>query len=320
MNGSRKRVLLTNGSGMIGANLARTLLDDNCELYCLCRPSSNRLRLQDIESKIHFLMADFLDPLSIRFAIQSAQPHLVYHLASSVWTEIPENRSDLHFQINTLGTYHLLDALRDFPKTRCVFTGSCAAYGEGAHLREDQLPAPHTLYGASKACASVLIKTFAHRYRLPVVELRLFTPYGPWEHPARIIPHTILSALDGRDVEMTSGRQQRDFVFIEDVIEALVVAGNLSLDPGSVFNVGAGVGISVLEVVQTTLKLMGNPVRAIPGALPSRQDEIQVVSADLSAVQNFLYWSPKTNLETGLLKTIAWFSQRRDFIQSLIEN
>src|SRR6185295_10595037 len=123
-----------------------------------------------------------------------------------------------------LGTLHLLEALRTLPIKRLVVTGSIAEYGSGSMLREDSPLLPATLLGAAKVNASILVQTFARLYGLPAVILRLCLPYGPWENPRRLVPHTILSALGGRDIEMTEGKQQRDLVYIDDIVSALLLA------------------------------------------------------------------------------------------------
>ena len=147
-----------------------------------------------------------------------------------------------------------------FPNARLIFTGSAAVYSEGPRLREDEAMQPGTHLGASKSCASVLLQTYARLHGTQCVELRLFMPYGPWEHPRRLVPHVILSALTNQEVRMTQGVQQRDFVYVDDVVEALLIAAAASVPPGSVFNIGSGTGTPVGEAARTILHLMGDPV------------------------------------------------------------
>ena len=137
-------------------------------------------------------------------------------------------------------------------------------------------------------------------------------PYGPWELPTRLIPQTILSAFAGRGVPMTQGRQQRDLIYVEDVVEALARAATTPLPPGSVFNIGSGVGRPVREIVELILELMGHPVSAVIGAVPMRSDEMMECSADITAAATQLNWQPCTSLRDGLRRTIAWFSAHQD--------
>ena len=111
--------------------------------------------------------------------------------------------------------FNVLEALRKLPESRLVYTGTAAVYGEGTNLREDLPMRPTTIVGATKGAATMLMQTYSRVHGVNSVELRLFAPYGPWEHSRRLIPHVVLSALDRQDIPITEGIQQRDFVFIE---------------------------------------------------------------------------------------------------------
>jgi nucleoside-diphosphate-sugar epimerase len=247
--------------------------------------------------------------------VRQAEPEVVFHLASTRFN--PPGEAQTHLRVNVLGTSHVLEALREFPDTTLVFTGSTAAYGAGSHLREDRPLSPETVFGASKACASVLVQTYVRLHGLRAIELRLFTPYGPWESARRLIPHTILSALAGRDVSLTSGEQERDFVYVDDVVDGLVLASTRDVAPGSVLNIGSGSGTTVRNVAGTVLDLMGNPVRMLLGAVPTRSDEIMTMSADIDAAGASLGWRPRTRLRDGLMKSIAWFTENPELAETL---
>ena len=305
------RVLLTGATGMIGANLTRHLIDEGFHVYVMVRPNSNTVRLDPVLSSVEVLHAHIADRVAVHEAVDASRPEIVFHLASTALNP-PTTDPETHMQVNVIGTLHLLEALKDFPESVVVFTGSSAASGGGAQVNESRPQEPGTLYGASKACASVLMQTYLRLHHMHTVELRLWTPYGPWEHPRRLIPHVILSAMSGHDVLLTRGDQQRDFVYMDDVVDALMQAATQPLSEGSVFNIGSGVGTPVREVVELTLNLMGNPVKPLLGALSTRPDEIMEMSADISAARNNLGWQPKTSLEEGLTKSIAWFTEHRE--------
>jgi len=314
--GQRKRILLTGGTGMIGANLAHRLVADGHQLFLLIRESSNRVRLQSLEGWIQIFVADVLDAAAVRYAVQQAAPEVVYHLASTPFNP-PTISARTHMQVIMMGTLNLLEALVGRPGVRVIYIGSAAEYGSGSQLREDSPLLPGTILGAAKAAASILMQTYARLHQMETVVLRLFTPYGRWEHPRRLMPHTILSALDGRDVQISQGKQRRDYCYIDDVVDALILTGTQPVPPGTVLNICSGQGVPIRDVVELTLELMGNPVRALVGALPTRPDEIWEMSGDITAAREVLGWEPRTGLENGLCKTIAWFTENRELVSRL---
>lgn len=301
---------------MIGANLTRRLVASGYRVYSVVRPSSNRIRLQAIENRITVLLADVTDRDAVRSVVSQADPEIVFHLVSTRFNP-PPSHAETHFRVNVLGTLYLVEALVGYRGVRFVYSGSAAEYGGGTRLAETSPLLPCTLLGASKAASSIMVQTYARLYQINAVVLRLFTPYGPWEHSKRLIPHTILSALDGHDVAMTHGSQQRDFVYIDDIVDALIMAATHPVPAGSVFNIGSGVGTPVREVVALTLQLMGYPVNVLPGVLPTRGDEIMEMSADIMAARELLGWEPRTNLEEGLRRSIAWFTEHREVAAQL---
>lgn len=317
--GMSMRVLVTGGSGMVGANLVHRLVKEGNEVAVLVRPATNRLRLQHVERQLQFVCGDLRDAVSIQTAVRQIQPHVVFHLASTIWAKIPALPPSAHLETNALGTLHLLEAVRIVPGARFVFTGSSSVYGPGSQLHE-QLPlAPNTFYGATKAAASLLVQTYARVYGVSTVELRLFMPYGPWEDPNRLVPQVILSALAGRDIPTTAGMQQRDLIYMDDVVDALLLAAARPVPAGSVFNIGSGSAMTVRELIERLLHLMGNPVKALIGALPMRPDEIVEMSASIAAANTQLGWKPLTSLDEGLRRTIAWFTDHRELSARLAQ-
>ena len=306
-----RRVLVTGGTGMIGSALVARLVADGDDVTLLIRDSSNRSRLQGLEGQFRFCAGDVRDETAIQTAVRYTQPDVVFHLASTPFNP-PTISSQTHLDTIVKGTMNLVEAVKERPEVRVVAAGSAAAYGSGSGLREDAPLRPGTVLGAAKASASLILQMAARRYQLQTRELRLFMPYGPGEHSNRLIPYTILSALRGREIRMTEGRQQRDVVFLNDVVEAFCLAATAPVPAGSVFNIGSGVGTPVRAIVERILDLLGHPVKPLLGAIPTRPDEIMEMSADITAARAHLGWESRTPLEEGLRRTIAWFTERRE--------
>lgn len=305
------RVLVTGGAGMIGANLVRRLIAHGCRPGLLVRASSSRLRLAGIEGAVDIVEADLTDASAVSEAVRAVRPDVVFHLASTFFNP-PTLSAETHLRANALGTLALLEALKETPETRLVHTGSAAVTAGGARLREDAPIAPTTVFGAAKAAAAILGATYARVYGLGVVELRVFTPFGPWERPGRLIPYTILKALAGEPVDIGDGDIRRDYVYVDDAVEALLLAATRPVEPGSVINLASGVGRTVREVAERILAAMGDPVPLRVGARPTRPDEIREISGDTATAGRVLGWRARTGLDEGLGKAIAWFTDNRD--------
>lgn len=308
---SSKRILVTGGTGFIGANLIRRLLSEGHQVFLLSLTSADRTRVIAVENQVQIIPGDVTDACLVRNMVQQVAPEIVYHLASTPFNP-PTISGRTHMQVIAMGTLNLLDALVDHPGVRVIHTGSVAEYGGGSQLCEDSPLLPGTVLGAAKAGASLLMQTYARLHKMQTVVLRLFTPYGPWEGSGRLIPYTILSALNGQDVRISSGKQQRDYVYIDDLVEALLLVAAVPVATGAAFNICSGRGIAIRELVEFILKLMGNPVRLLVGAMPTRPDEIWECSGDNRAARGVLGWEPHTDLKAGLSKTIAWFAENRE--------
>jgi len=312
----RNRVLLTGGTGMIGATLAARLVAEGDRVSVLVREDSSRLRLQSLNGQVHLLFADICDANAVRAAVEQAEPTAVYHLASTPFNP-PTMSAQQHLNVIVGGTLNLLEALRDRPGVRMIAAGSAAEYGAGSSLREDHPLTPTTVLGAAKAAATLFLQTYARLYRMQTVILRVFTPYGPWERRSRLVPSTILSALEGRDVLLTNGTQRRDYFYVEDLIDAMVLAATKPIPPGTVLNICAGQSVPIQEIAQHILDLMESRVKVVTGALPTRADEIWELSGDNTAAREALGWAPRTNLEEGLRNTIAWVTQHQELARQL---
>ena len=164
----------------------------------------------------------------------------------------------------------------------------------------------------------MIVQSAARLNGLQAVELRLFGPFGPWENARRIIPDTILTALSGRDVEIGHGGQERDFIYMDDVIDAFLLAAGGAAPAGAVFNIASGTGRPIKEVVSRILHTMGDPVGFHCGVRPSRPDEIWTISGDVSSAESVLGWHPRIDFDEGLRRTIQWFAEHRDIAHLLV--
>jgi len=301
-----ERALITGATGMIGAALVRRLLNDGWTVSVLTRAGSAQERLLPYRNQIDVSVVDWPDASTLEYAVERANPSVVFHLAGPPFNPPPPLAAFLDAAINN--TAALLRALDEAGNNaRIVFASSAAVYGNPSHASEGQLPEPATWLGAAKAMAGVLLATAGRKTGRPIVELRLYTPYGPDERRERLIPSLIAAALSRRPIPLSDGTQKRDFVYIDDVVEAFVAATQVDAAKPAAFNIGSGVGTSVRDVVTMVLSMLDAADLAQFGALATRSDEIMDMAADVSAAAAQLGWTPQTSLDEGLQSTIRWY-------------
>lgn len=307
---SGQRILLTGAAGFIGSHLTRRLVEIGCRVIAVIRPSSNLWRIQDILDQVEILRCDLNHLDSDELESNLSDVRVIYHLAAAGVDQSDQNIG-LMLQTNVVGTLRLLKLAHILGVERFIYSGSCFEYGPGTMLSEALLPMPTSEYGVSKSAAWMLVHTFSRRHSLPAVSLRPFTVYGPLEGAHRLIPHTIIKALANLNIELTRGEQTRDFVWVEDAVEAFVSAAVVTEAIGGTFNVCTGLPTSVKEVVCTVIELTGSASVPLFGALPYRENEMWTLCGDPSKAKHNLDWSAKVSLREGLYNTIQWFREHR---------
>jgi nucleoside-diphosphate-sugar epimerase len=304
-----RRVLVTGASGFLGSHVVHRLVALGARVTAVSSSVTPAApgRLLGAMDDIELLAADLNDPDAMATAVARARPEVVIHHAALTHVGKSFTRIDEHIATNIQGTANLLQALNgDYE--RFVYVGSGDVYGDApVPFREDGPVGPLSPYAVSKYAAERFCRMFQQAYAWPIVCLRPFNVYGPQQSPDRIIPELIISALSGRDLKMTEGRQSREFMFVDDVVDAFLRALSVPGIEGEVINVSSGEEVSIRELAVTVLDLMGNPVRALFGKLANRPNEIWRMVGDNTKAKELLGWSPTTSLPAGLTPTIEWY-------------
>ena len=306
-----KQILVTGGAGFVGSNLVRRLVKDGCRVVVLEKPAADLWRLKDIIHQLEIVYFDLGFGQGQELIKKIPKAEIIYHLASAGVNQ-SETNCELIMRSNLLGSSQMLELARALKVERFIYSGSCFEYGEGVSLSEKSFPAPISEYDVSKLAGWFLANSFFHRYALPVVSLRLFNLYGPYEGAHRLVPYAVNNALKSKDIKLTLGEQKRDFVFIDDLVEGFIAAGNTENIIGSTFNLASGKLTSVKDVVNMIIELTNSESKPIFGALEYRKSEIMILSGDPSKAEKELGWSVKNSLKDGLKKTIEWFKENKD--------
>lgn len=317
-----KNILITGATGFIGANLAREFVSRNFTVNALIRKASNMWRFADIKDKIIVHTADLNDSKRLAAVVHGINPKYIFHLATyGAYPRIETNEKTI-LETNLIGTSNLLKSTLDIPYRCFINTGSSSEYGiKNKAMKESDALEPNTLYGATKAAATMLCQNYARQYKKPIITLRPFSVYGYYEESFRLIPEVIISCIKQKDVDLSSGEQKRDFIFIEDMIEAYMKAMEKPSASGLVFNVGSGRDITVKEVAGLIHKLMKSKNKLLFGKKNKASFETDVRwKADIKSIKKTLGWEPKTNLVEGLTKTIEWFKKISIFIKCKLQD
>jgi nucleoside-diphosphate-sugar epimerase len=303
-----KRVfLITGAGGFVGANVCRRLVENGEEVHALVRPSTSLWRIADIRDRLHLHQADICDAPRVDEAVKAIRPTIIYHLATR-GAYPHQNDEDSILLTNVFGLRNLFRACEDQGFELFVNTGSSSEYGRKAYaMRENDILEPDSYYAVAKAAQSLLSRLYARLHDCPIVTLRLFSVYGPFEEPSRLIPRLITAAANDRPVDMASRRTARDFVFVEDVVDTFVNIDPLLEIRSEILNVGTGVQSSLQDVVETIEQCSGcsPPVRW--GHMEPRPWDSEVWVADVSKLRHLTGNSPRTTLREGLAKTWAWY-------------
>ncbi len=299
------QVLVTGAAGFLGAALANSLVKAGHEVIGLDDLSTSSPN--ELSPQVLFTRGDVNDRPKLWTLLQGVD--CVYHLAARVI--VPESvlYPTEYNHVNTGGTVNLMTAVRDAKVKRVVFISSGAIYGnqEVQPVREDAVPHPKSPYAVSKLAAEHYVRTIGNDAGIETVCLRVFNAYGPGQQipPSHtpVIPSFLKQTQQkGTIVVHGTGTQTRDYVYLDDVVQAMMSAGRVDGINGEVINVASGIETSVLDVVKMIAEITGYEPEVIYN--PRRGGGVQRMRADLSKAKQLLGYEPRFGLREGLQQTV----------------
>jgi UDP-glucose 4-epimerase len=299
------RVLITGGAGFLGSALANRLVSDGHTVLALDDLTAGDPRRLDPE--VLFTRGDVRDVPTLWTLLQGVG--CVYHLAARV--RVPESvhyPSDYN-QVNVGGTVAVMEAVRDTGVSRVVLASSGALYGEQLHqpIGEGQAPNPNSPYGVSKIAAEYYVSTLGTLYDIETVALRVFNAYGPGQdlppsYPP-VIPQLLKQSQTGGSlVIFGDGTQTRDFVYVDDVVDALMAAATATDVNRAVINIGSGQEVSINDLAAKVAQATGKWADVLHNR--GQSAGVSRLVADVSLARQLLGWTPHTDLEHGLRQTL----------------
>jgi nucleoside-diphosphate-sugar epimerase len=308
------RYLVTGGAGFIGSNTVDELVRRGHSVVVLDDLSAGKEEnLAEVRSKITFVKGSVTDIEAVQKAIHQAD-HVI-HLAAR--TSVPRSVKDPleTNRINVEGTLNVLVAARDNRVKRFVFAASSSAYGETPTLpkTESMEPKPISPYGVTKYIGELYASVFGYCYGLETVCLRYFNIFGPRQDPdspySGVLSRFATAFLsEEQPVVYGDGEQTRDFTFVENAVQANLLACEASGVAGQVFNIGTGARISLNQTLELLRRISGRTLQAQYD--PPREGDIRDSQADISRAKKLLGYEPTVTFEQGLGRTYTWYQQQ----------
>ncbi len=310
----QKTCLVTGGAGFIGSALVGRLVEIGAKVTVLVKETTELDRLAGVLDRISLVKGDLSDYGCVSRLVSKISPQYVFHLAT--YRDVTRNASLLTamVDVNISGTVNLLRAVAEHSPGLMSFvnTGTCEEYGDGpVPFREDQREVPVSPYSASKVASTYICQMMSKSMGLPVVTLRPFLTYGPGQDTDMFIPSLITHCLQGKDFSMTAGDQTREFNFLDDIVDAYLLAATAKDVSGEVINIGCGVEYKISKLAARIVEMTGSCITLKTGSIPKRPGEAKNFYCDNSKARRLLGWSPKVTLDEGLKVTIEWYRTKK---------
>jgi len=320
-----KRVLVTGGAGFISSNFIRHLLEHTpYEVVSLdaLTYAGNLENLADVLSheRLSFVQGDIRDAKLVREVVAEVDVIVNAAAESHVEKSIAEGASEF-VTTNVEGTQILLDAIRETPVERFILISSSEVYGTAlAEPMDEEHPLnPRSPYAATKAGGDRLAYSYRVTYGLPVVIVRPFNNYGPRQHPEKVIPRFVTQALADEPLTIHGdGHASRDWLYVDDDAEAIesIIEAPLDAVAGEVLNVATGFDLSVVEIADRVLDLLGKPA-SLRTHVEERPGQVERHVGSTEKIAQLTGWRARTSFEEGLERTVAWYRENEAWWRGL---
>lgn len=319
-----KRVLITGGLGMIGSTLAHKLLEYGAKVTivdsCIEPYGANLFNVHEIKDSVQISITDIRDKESVKFLVKDKD--IIYNLAAQVSHNDSINNPFLDADINYLGHLNVLENVRKYnPEATVLYTGSRLQFGkiESIPVDEKHPLRPRTPYALNKTAAENMYLFYHETYCIPCVIFRIANPYGPRSqmkhHKYSMINWFIRQAMEGNTIKVFgNGEQIRDYIYVDDLADALLLASTNHKCNGEVYNIGSGIGTKFKDMVGTVVDIVGSGTIEY---IPWPDNYINVETGDyvtnIKKICNTIEWKPITDLKNGIKKTFEYYTKYKSY-------
>ncbi len=307
---NNKKVLITGASGFIGSHLTTRLISEGADVTVVVRYNSieHNVRLISLWNNVRIFEADIRNIESL-LPFRKEKFDYVFHLAAYNHVGNSFNHFGEAMDTNSNGTANLLESLSDYE--RLVYISTSEVYGlqDTGLFVEHKYPHPSSPYSIGKYAGELYSIMKYKETGHPIVVLRPFNAFGPYQSMRAVIPELIINCLRGVPVLTTEGKQTREFNFVSNLTEGMLLASQADNVLGEVINLGTGKDVPICDVARLIHKMTNSKSDLRIGALPTRPNEIWEMRSDASKAQELLNWESKIDYESGLAITIEWFAK-----------
>lgn len=320
-------LLVTGGAGFIGSNFIFYQLKHHPADRIICLDkltyAGNLETLKSVQNNpnFRFVKADICDKEAVNKTFLEEKPDIVINFAAESHVDRSINDTSIFLQTNIIGTQVLLDACRKH-NVRFHQISTDEVYGDLPIDRTDLKFTEATPlnasspYSASKASADLLVRSYYKTYGLPITITRCSNNYGSYQYPEKLIPLTILCALENKPIPVYgNGKNVRDWVYVEDHCEAVdfvIRKGKI----GEIYNVGGSSEVSNIAVVHKILEIMNKP-KSLISYVADRPGHDRRYAVDYSKIEKELSWQPKTDFDKGIEQTVQWYLDNEDWLKTV---
>ena len=339
MSPNKKKVLVTGAAGFIGSAIAKKLLSENCEVIGIdningyYNPSLKEKRIKNIEQTAQnncwqFFRVNLENAKKIDQIFKEFKPNIVINLAAQAGVRYSLENPISYIESNILGFLNILEGCRNFEIEHLIYASSSSVYGGNKITpfnESHSVDHPVSLYAATKKSNEMLAHSYSHLFQIPMTGLRFFTVYGPMGRPD-MAPMIFADAmLRGQAINVfNNGNMSRDFTYIDDAVDAIyrcflktpypnihfhenVPEPSTSFAPHRIFNVGSNNPTNLLNFIELLESSLG--VKALKIMKPMQPGDVQETFADINSLKDWVNYSPKTLLDSGILKFAKWYKE-----------
>lgn len=330
------KYLVTGAAGFIGFHVSRRLLQrgdevvglDNLNDYYDVRLKNARLAQLDGSERFRFVRADLADRGALEPLFAEDAPEVVIHLAAQAGVRYSIENPHAYVDSNLVGFLNILEGCRHQGVRHLAYASSSSVYGANTKLPfsvHDNVDHPVSLYAATKKANELMAHTYSHLYRLPTTGLRFFTVYGPWGRPDMALFKFTKAILAGQPIDVyNQGQMQRDFTYIDDIVEGVVRAADrvpepnpawsgdapdpgTSLAPYKIYNIGNHQPVELLYFIEVLEGCLGR--KAEKNLLPLQAGDVPATYADVDDLMRDVGFQPATPIEDGIARFVAWYRE-----------